>query len=199
MLLSFLIGEAEKVVKTASKDSRQGAVYYYCYFAHNQDEARPLLRWTIGQLSRICGKVPDEIMYPFTANHEPSLPQLLSALESILQEFDIVYLMVDALDESLPREELVKVIRDLATDQRFQKVRLLVTSREYIDIETVLSPISTSMSMTCELVEADIRVYVHQELRSNAKFKRWSENLLLEIEDALAKGAKGMYVIRFLV
>jgi hypothetical protein len=188
VLVSFLIEQA----KCSYDSKRQTVVYYYCYFAQNQDEAKPLLRWLIGQLCRKSGAVPHEIMGLFQISHEPSLVQLLHALHSILQEFDTVYFVIDAVDESLPRETLVKVIRDLATDQRFAKIRLLVTSREYIDIETAFSPISIAVSMTNELVTEDIQIYVHATLRSHAKFANWPQDLLLEVEEALAKGAKGM-------
>jgi hypothetical protein len=128
----------------------------------------------------------------FQLNHEPSLIQLLQALEFILHEFDAVYVVVDAVDESLPRATLIKVIRDLATDERFAKVRLLATSRDHLDIETVFSPISTSISMTNDLVTEDIQLYIRSALRSHSKFANWQEGLFLEVEEALAKGAQGM-------
>lgn len=188
VLLSFLIEQA----KAACQNKQQVVVYYYCYFAQNQDEARPLLRWLIGQLCRNSSTVPSEIMELFRINHEPSLLQLLQALHSILQKFDAVYLMIDAVDESLPRDSLINVIRDLATDQQFQKIRLLATSREYLDIETTFSPISTAVSMVNELVTEDIRTYVHSTLQTHTRFANWPQDLLLDVEEALAKGAKGM-------
>ncbi|KAF5700443.1 heterokaryon incompatibility protein het-E-1 [Fusarium mundagurra] len=189
VLLSLLIQEVE----AACKGRRQALVYYYCYFVNKQDETVPLLGWLISQLCRLSGKISDEMLQLFLRNHEPNIGQMLLSLEAILQEFDTVYLMIDAVDESLPRARLIQVIQDLATDQRFDKVRLLATSRNYTDIETVFSPISIQISMMNSLVEQDIRVYVHSSLRSNKKFARWSEDLLLEIEDTLSKGARGMF------
>jgi hypothetical protein len=50
---------------------------------------------------------------------QPSLTELLLALETSLQEFDIAYVILDAADESKPREDLLRVLRELASDARF--------------------------------------------------------------------------------
>jgi NACHT domain len=188
ILASFLIEQA----KARCSHNRHAVIYYYCYFANNQDEANPLLKWFIGQLCRKSKAIPREIMDLYHNNHEPTLTQLLQALDCILQEFDSIYILIDAVDESLPRDNLIRVIRDLVTDQRFSKIRVLATSREYIDIETTFSPISISVSMSNDLVTEDIGVYVSSTLRSNPKFVNWQQDLLLEVEETLSKGAKGM-------
>ncbi|KAK2811594.1 hypothetical protein FQN50_001936 [Emmonsiellopsis sp. PD_5] len=204
ILASFLIEQVQSAIcdekfideqqKQMSHSCKQIAcVSYYCYFAHNQDETAPLLRWIIGQLCRQAKAIPNRLTKLYQRGQEPRIPQLLDALESILSHFDVVFIMVDAVDESLPRETLLKVLRDLATDNRFGKIRLLATSREYFDIETCFSPISVSLSTTHSENEKDIRIYVHSELSRNRKFKNWPPALLIEVEDSLAKGSKGMF------
>jgi hypothetical protein len=126
---------------------------------------------------------------------QPSLPELMLALEITLQGFDIAYITIDALDESKPREDLLRVIRDLATDSRFSKIHCIVTSRTYIDIEQSLEPISHSMAMSNALVDEDIRKHVHSALHSETRFQRWPADILTEVEDALVRGSKGMYVL----
>lgn len=124
----------------------------------------------------------------------PSLSALMSAVEVVLEDFDIVYIFLDAIDESSPREDLLKVIRDLSTDPRFWKIQLLASSRNYIDIEKAMLAVSNPVSMTNSFVEDDIRLYVRSTLRSNTKFSKWPQELLAEVENALAQGAQGMYV-----
>ncbi|KAK0622446.1 hypothetical protein B0T14DRAFT_580695 [Immersiella caudata] len=188
VLASFLVEEA----RCASRTSKEPVVYYYCHFVRNQDEAKPFLRWLIGQLCRQSDTVPRKIMSLLKINHEPSVTQLLDALESILQEFDHVYFIIDAVDESYPRDTLLRVIRDLATDERYQKVRLLATSREYVDIESIIAPISVDIPMENDLIAEDIRVFTHNALRLYSEFADWPQDLLVEIEDAVSSGAKGM-------
>lgn len=170
-------------------------VYYYCYFGHNQDEAVPFLRWLINQLCRWADLIPGKVYKIYKHGSEPSLVELLGALEEILNKFEIVYVVVDAIDESSPRDDLLKVLRDLATDSRFKNLQLLASSREYIDIETIMGDFSVSVSMANPFVEEDIRVYVRSTIQLNSKFRRWPQDLVDEIEDALTKGASGMYVV----
>jgi hypothetical protein len=121
----------------------------------------------------------------------PSLVELLRTLEEILAAFDYGYVMIDAVDESFPREDLIKILRDLSTDQGFQKIQLLITSREYFDIEKTFSQISKSVSMMNPLQQEDTRVYIQSKL-NGPNFKNWPKHLLNETVDALEKGAKGM-------
>ena len=185
VLLSHLIKELKKI--------HGSVIYYYCYFGHNQDEAAPFLRWLITQLCRQANSVPAELYVLFGEGCELSLPELLKILSICLDYFDKrIYVAVDAVDESKPRDNLLKVLRDLVTDHRFHKIQLLATSREYIDIEKVLDSISCQLAMSNPFIAADIRRYVASTLRKNDKFKRWPEQLLVETEEALATRAKGM-------
>jgi hypothetical protein len=74
-------------------------------------------------------------------------------------------------------------------------IQLLATSREHIDIENTMRNISTCLSMSNPSVEGDIRLQVRSSLRTHPKFRRWPDDLLTEVEDAVSKGANGMYVV----
>jgi len=167
-------------------------VYYYCYFGHNQEEAVPFLRWTINRLCRQADLIPTYLYELYKHGGQPSIVELLRALEATLEVFDNIYIATDAIDESMPRDDLLSVLRDLATDLRFQKVQLLSTSRQYIDIEKVMQQISVSMSMSNPLLEEDIKIYVRSQLHTNPKFRHWPLHLLGEVVEALSTGANGM-------
>ena len=167
--------------------------YYYCYFGHNQDEAAPALGSILNQLCRQSRTVSKTIHEMYRAGAEPKVVQLLKALEEILDNFDTIYIIIDALDESSPRETLLRVIRDMATDTRFRKIQLLASSREYFDIETVMGIISVPVSMSNPFVEEDIQRHVRSLMASNQKFNRFPRDLLEKIESAVTTGARGMY------
>lgn len=188
VLASYLIRKIEELCS----NQRHALVYYYCWFENNQDESEPLLRWLVTQLCRQAKRMPPKLVDLYQRKHQPTTIHLLTALETILDDFDLVYFVVDAVDESDPRDNILKVLRDLVTDPRFAKIRLLATSREYYDIETCFTNISTSVSMSNPVVTEDIRVYVYSQLRSNYRFKDWPPDLLREVEDAISKGAHGM-------
>lgn len=49
--------------------------------------------------------------------------------------------MIDAVDESQPRENLLRVLRDFAM-ARFKKIQLLATSRQSVNIKTVIGAVA---------------------------------------------------------
>jgi hypothetical protein len=194
ILMSHL---GEQIRKHCCKLQRFAYAYYYCYFGHSQDESVPFLGSLLSQLCRQSNTITPQIHEMYRNGGEPSLIKLLKALEEMLDHFNTVYVTIDALDESSPRINLLKVLRDLVTDARFQKIQLLSSSREYIDIEDAMETISTGVSMSNPYVEEDIRCHVRSLLSSNPRFKKWPKDILDEVEDAVTIGAKGMYVLKF--
>lgn len=137
--------------------------YYYCYFRRNQDEVPHLLQLVINQLCRKCQYLPEEILDCFRIRERPSIPIFIQALSTILRNFRRVYIILDALDESLKRHNLSLLLTQQASDTT-QKIGLLAMSRKEIDIEISLEPISTQVSLSNPHVDEDIRIYVENNL-----------------------------------
>ncbi len=173
------------------QDSQTGWAYYYCYFGRNQDETGPMLRWITAQLCNQASYIPKELAQAYRERHEPDTDRLLSMLAAALQPLDAAFITIDAVDESMPYTNLLAALRSLMTESPFDKLRLLVTSREYLDIEQCIKPLAVSLPMSNNLVAEDLRIYVASELRTNSKF-RASASLIKEVEDGLVEGAKGM-------
>ncbi|KAK3370926.1 hypothetical protein B0T24DRAFT_627387 [Lasiosphaeria ovina] len=185
-------------IKTRCNDgdaaaSRNAYVYYYCYFGHNTDEALPFLKWMICQLGRVADTVPASLYNLYKRSEGPSLTDLLYVLEEMVKAFDCVYIILDAIDESMPRTDLLKVLRDLITDPRFSKTRVLATSREYLDIEESMKGISTPISMRNPLLDEDIRLFVQAQLKMHPKLRLWPASVRDEALEALSAKAKGMF------
>jgi hypothetical protein len=174
------------------RGSGYACVYYYCYFGHAQDETAPFLRWILLELCRQLGRVPLAVHELYRRGGNPTPRTLLATLEKVVQAFNRVFVFVDAVDESLQRENLLRVLRDLAADARFENVRLLATSREYIDIEDVMSDVSTPISMRNPLLDDDITLYVESRLKSHARLRRWPPEIQQEVVQALSTEANGM-------
>lgn len=189
VLAGYLIREIHKIY---GNEDRVTSVYYYCYHAHNQDELVPMLKWVISQLSRTSKFVAPGLLRTYEQRHQPSVEDLLECLEDCLKHFNAVYLVIDALDESHERQNILGILKVLVDKAGFEKIRLLTTSREYFDIQETLSKISTEIPMSNPLVEEDIRTHVSYKLRTEPRFQKWSIELLGEVEEALTKGAQGM-------
>lgn len=189
VLASFAVEELKKMCQ-----NRPGYVcaYYYCHYSHNEDEAAPFLRWVVSQVCRQTKRVSQRLRAIHDSGCNPTMPELQQALEEALGQVDSLYVVVDAVDESSPRESLVRLIATLALDGRFCKVRIGVTSRQYLEIERVFSGISISMSMSNPLVDVDIRRFTHAKLAASYRLQRW-QHWHRDIEEALVAGARGMF------
>ena len=130
----------------------------------------------------------------FLDGGSPTVRELRVALGAVLQSYHRVYLVIDALDESLERERILNLLVTILDDHAFQKLQLLTMSRKEVDIERALLDVSVDISLSNPHVDEDIRVYIQNTLRHNHKFSRWPTDLRAEIETALVQGAKGMYV-----
>ncbi|KAK3385296.1 vegetative incompatibility protein het-e-1 [Podospora didyma] len=189
VLASFIIEE----LRQFCQNSPEGCiyVYYYCHYSHNQDEAKPFLSWVLGQVCRQTRWVPRQLEDLYDRGWEASIPELENILEIVLERLDVLYIVIDAVDESCPREDLLGLIATMVLDKRFRKIRMLATSRPYYDIERLFSGISASISMSNTLVDADIRSFVHTKIAASRRLKRW-RHLHAEIEEVLVKKAEGM-------
>ncbi|KAK9418244.1 putative NACHT domain-containing protein [Seiridium unicorne] len=74
---------------------------------------------TVSQISRTSKHVSKEIYDIYEMNHQPGLDVLKEALRELLCHMETVYLFVDAVDESRPRDELLRLLEDFVTDARF--------------------------------------------------------------------------------
>lgn len=123
---------------------------------------------------------------------QPSLLELSSVLYEGMDEFDHVYVVLDALDECDEREKLLSIIKRLLYSKA-GKIHVLVTSRSDADLEEHLNPIITAhVLIENSLIEPDIRSYIQEQLHDNPKLRRWPQKVQERIEAALMTGAQGM-------
>lgn len=173
--------------------SRVAVAYYYCYFGHNQDETMPFLSWILSQLSRKIEKIPSALIKIWKEGCRPNEHELCEALQDVLADLDVAYVVIDAVDESLNREHLVKSLMRLAQVDGFRKIQLFATSRQYLDIEDAFRTRAASVSMSNTEVDKDIRTYIHSQLEMRpCRTGSWPPDLVKEVEAILARKAGGM-------
>jgi Cdc6-like AAA superfamily ATPase len=182
----------EDVRKLCKEQKTSACAFYYCYFARNQDETTHFLRWVIAELCRRLGGIPPRIHAQYTHDGHMGQATLLSMLEAVAENFSRVYITIDALDESVNRENLLKLLRTIEEHTKLGQIRILATSRKELDIERALLPLAAELSLSNPYVDDDIRLFVKSRLREDPKYSRWPESLRNETEVALLKGAKGM-------
>ncbi|KAF5010604.1 hypothetical protein FDECE_3235 [Fusarium decemcellulare] len=202
VLAAYLIDQISQICERKG-DQRVHYVYYYCSYKRNQDETRPFLRWLVSQLCRQENIVPEHVYKLFQNGTVPDVQQLLEILHDLLAHLDHLFIVIDAVEQSdrlrslldrddvgIPRRSLLKVVRNLTTDTRFEKIQLLITSCPDEYIKATMSDVSESISMSNLDVEEDVKLYVKARLQSEPKFVDWPQKMRDDAEHCLCQSVK---------
>ena len=184
------------------------AIFYYDFREDRKKGFRGLLASMLFQLGHQSDLYCD-ILSELRSDHDngsrsPSDDSLIRCLKSLL-ELELprptpIFLIVDALDECLntpalssPREKVIMFLKDLI-ESKLPNLRLCVTSRPEVDIETILQPlIFHSISLHDEHgQEEDIRGYIKSIINENTKMQRWSLEHKQLVIKCLTERANGM-------
>lgn len=183
--------------------SRANSIVLYFYFDFNDVEKQrheKMIRSLIVQMFSQRASISQalESLYSSCMNGErqPTYETLLQTLRQMLEGFEQIYLVIDALDECEERDELVTGIEEL-TSWKELNLHILATSRREKDIEESIKSISDDEKRICihsTLVNADIRAYIQGRLRTDRGLQRWRNKpeVQQEIEDMLMKKVDGM-------
>ena len=185
-------------------DRDPGKVVAYFYFDFNDPQKRVpelMVKSLITQLSQQCTRIPTTLETLFSScengQRQPSLDALLQALQQTIQEFPRSFIILDALDESTDRAELMEILETMA-GWKLESLHIMVTSRKERDLESSLECLAEEHNTIClqsKVVDKDISTYVHHRLYDDKKLRKWYNNVEIrqEIEAALMEGAHGMY------
>ena len=133
---------------------------------------------------------------------QPAIPSTLGlerTLESIVQGSGDIFIVMDALDESLEeaeRDERTGILMWLKKifQQQISNLHVLVTSGKEPEIEDVLISSLQSPSLCIEKTSIwdDIRLYVTSQLENDRRLRKLDQLTKEEIKTALVNGAEGM-------
>jgi Cdc6-like AAA superfamily ATPase len=196
-VLSSTIIEHLKSTTTSSQ------VLLYFYFDFNDTKKQSLesmLRSLINQLyqGQPDARGPLDKLRKSTAGGNPQLSRevLKDVLLVMLSRVNDVSIVLDALDESSTRCELLAWLRSFVGADSIA-CRILVTSRRVEDIESGFKrwmQSGESVSIQQDDIYDDIRAYVMHTVRNSEEFVRWQEmpEIQDEIETELVEKADGM-------
>lgn len=128
-------------------------------------------------------------------SEQPNIIALEATLFKIIQKVGEMFIVLDALDECESREGLLRWLRGLRDNDI--NVHVLATSRPEIDIRAEFEELcrdKESVVVHDGLVDADIRSYVHAQVKSQKTFQLWENrpDIQEEIENSLVSKANGM-------
>jgi len=129
----------------------------------------------------------------------PSTVGLEKTLDSIVQESGDIFIVIDALDESIAeaeRHEKQDILMWLKKifQQQIPNLHVLVTSRKEPEIEDVLISSLQFSSLCIEKtsIQDDVRLYVTNQLENDRRLRKLDQLTKGEIKTALVNGAEGM-------
>ena len=129
----------------------------------------------------------------------PTTQSLRTTLHAMIETFNAIRVVLDALDECQTRKELLPWIREFVTSSK--NVDIIVTSRKEEDIESALirwMRADAIVPIQRGPVNEDIFAYVHNRVRTDKGLDRWQAypKVQDEIQTKVMEKADGMYVIK---
>ncbi|KAF7984821.1 hypothetical protein HWV62_11848 [Athelia sp. TMB] len=192
---SYIIDKVEQLCESQSLSG-------YAYFFFDKRNSDPgllrfenFLRSLLSQLAYRSGGIPGALKDLYRARgsgrEKPSAKSLRQTLQRVIAGFDLVYIMIDSLDECGDWDELLQWIKDMA-GQTDLKLHLLFTSRPEPTIVENLGFISRlrQVSMEAASNKSDIWRYLDVEL---SLVPSWNEEIRSLIRSELAGHADGMF------
>ncbi|KAG9849172.1 Pfs, NACHT and ankyrin domain protein, partial [Aureobasidium melanogenum] len=175
-----------------------GTAVVYFFFSFTDESKQKLdymLRSLIFQLVGWNQSTKAHLLKLFGDSHngheQPQTKQLEEIFNRMVGELRDVIVVLDALDESKERHDLLRWI----TSSSNQTCRFVLTSRSERDIEkrfaSWLSP-NCTITLDSDLVGDDINAYIHYRLKEEEHLSRW-RSMHGEIVNTLVGKAAGMF------
>jgi hypothetical protein len=191
---SAIIGDVLQYCE--SNPSYAIAYFYFDFNDTMKQQPEHLLHSLITQFSSQCTSIPNSLETLYTrcqyGKSQPITSALIVTLHGILQCFQHIYIIIDALDECVERRELLDVITKMV-ECKLDSLHILTLSRKEQDIKDCLEPqVSGQIDIQSVLVDVDIQIHICDRLQNDPKLKKWPANVKKEIETTLMNGAHGM-------
>ena len=178
-------------------DRRVGIAFFY--FTFNDDSKRDESAMLRALLLQLSGQLSDS-QTDLTCLHDsnrtavPPPAVLIVHLQHMIQKFDQVYILLDAVDESPRYGQRDQVLNAIQTMRKwlFPGLHLLVTSRDEPDIRESLSPAENDeVIMKNAEIDRDIGNYISKKLNNDRKLQKWHAHHD-RIQQVLAERAHGV-------
>ena len=180
--------------------------FIYCNYAQSHTPLE-YIKLAIKQLCRRMSPFPPELNKAYEQHYQshsqPYFQELQAIFLATVQQFDSVFLVLDALDDCTldQRKELCGFfaeIVELCNATNHGLVKLFVASRKELDIERAfLWKSFPTIEVEARKVNSDIELYVQAQIEQLSHNAPLSDVTKEKIFTALTTNAGGMYVFPF--
>ncbi|KAJ9412649.1 hypothetical protein FOXG_17298 [Fusarium oxysporum f. sp. lycopersici 4287] len=129
---------------------------------------------------------------------QPATKTLLGYLHTMLRGPIKTFLVLDALDESTARAELLQWMKDVISIPELGHVRLIATGRPEAEFQREIPPLigkDNCLLLNKDAINADIRSYVMARLEQSPEFAKWASflSVLEQIRNEIGSKPDGMF------
>lgn len=154
------------------------AFFYFSFSDETKQNSHGMLCALLLQLSvqLQAGETHLEQLYESYKLGTPPVGVLLDSLQSVVSQFQEIFILLDALDESPKDHEREDVLRIVGEIRKWSLpgLHLLVTSRNHLDIHKSLDPSpEEALSMKNPEINQDIANFVSDQLKNDPRLQRW--------------------------
>ena len=189
----------QSVLRHRRSDPRIGIAFFY--FTFNDESKRDesgMLRALLLQLSTQLWDGHADLSRLYNSYQTSTAPSrvLIEYLRFLIERFNHVYIMLDALDESPrdgPRGHVLDAL-EMMRGWALQGLHLFVTSRDERDIHEFFDLSTTQkVAMQNAGIDQDIANFISGRLNTDRNLQKWRKHRD-KIQETLARRAKGVYV-----
>ncbi|KAH7128264.1 hypothetical protein B0J11DRAFT_524487 [Dendryphion nanum] len=182
----------------SAQNSPHGLAYVYCnYKAQEEQDASSLLAAILKQLVQAHPMAVDPVerLHEQHANMgtRPSLDEICSALQDVLERCSTAYIVIDALDECRDSDGTRRTfLARLQTLQAGRDIRLMVTSRFIPEIQ---DRFRGAMKLEIQASEEDVKRFVAGQTYRLPKCIQRSDELQNMVQAKIVEAADGMFLL----
>jgi hypothetical protein len=129
--------------------------------------------------------------------NQPTTSALLGVVRKMLGNYKSVYVVLDVLDESTTRPELLRCLEDIISMPDLTHIQLLCTGRpevEFVKDIPALIGEDSCVQLDRDAINTDIDTYVAERLDRSPRFTRWARypKVLEQIRTTIGSKSDGM-------
>ncbi|EXM13459.1 hypothetical protein FOTG_18088 [Fusarium oxysporum f. sp. vasinfectum 25433] len=129
---------------------------------------------------------------------QPATKTFLGCLHTMMRVPRKIFLLLDGLDESTTRVELLKWMKDVISTPELDHVRLIATGRPEAEFQRQIPHLvgkSNCLLLDKAAINADIRSYVMARLEQSPEFAKWASfpSVLNQIRNEIGGKPDGMF------
>ncbi|KAJ7617078.1 ankyrin repeat-containing domain protein [Roridomyces roridus] len=204
LLWLYGISGCGKIVLSSSviahlRDS--GVPLAFFYFDTNNREERTLIQLLSSLVIQLSVQVPkphgtleEHWSAHARGHHLPDVTKLIQICSRLVSEFtEDVYILIDALDESSERDEVLRVIYNDLLGTGVSHLHLLLTSRPEV---TRIMPELLERSVPIDpdgCVDQDIASFVDHVLETDVRLSKWTDVWKVKAKSRLLEQGSGMF------